>query len=115
MLEQKAPGKFMVLPMEGVNATDEALYANTELLTAQAADVEILVEELLKTWREINANPADTADHPFGVWTLPPSSRTRPYSEGADANDPKFDRTKYDAIGESDRMTLKFRKPGAAA
>jgi predicted methyltransferase len=64
---------------------------------------------------EINANPADTADHPFGVWTLPPSSRTRPYSEGADANDPKFDRTKYDAIGESDRMTLKFRKPGAAA
>jgi predicted methyltransferase len=64
---------------------------------------------------EINANPADTADHPFGVWTLPPSSRTRPYSEGADANDPKFDRTKYDAIGESDRMTLKFRKPTTAA
>lgn len=64
---------------------------------------------------EINANPADTADHPFGVWTLPPSSRTRPYSEGADAHDPKFDRTKYDAIGESDRMTLKFRKPAASA
>jgi predicted methyltransferase len=64
---------------------------------------------------EINANPADTADHPFGVWTLPPSSRTRPYSEGADAHDPKFDRTKYDAIGESDRMTLKFQKPAAPA
>ena len=31
----------------------------------------------------------------------------------ADAHDPKFDRTKYDAIGESDRMTLKFRKPAA--
>jgi NitT/TauT family transport system substrate-binding protein len=62
MLEQKAPGKFAVLPMEGVNATDEALYANTEFLTAQAADVEILVEELLKTWREINANPAVVAD-----------------------------------------------------
>ncbi|HEY6644359.1 hypothetical protein [Povalibacter sp.] len=60
---------------------------------------------------EINANPADTADHPFGVWTLPPVSRTRPYSEGPDAHDPNFDRTKYDAIGESDRMTLKFRKP----
>ena len=64
---------------------------------------------------EINANPKDTKDHPFGVWTLPPTKRTRPYSEGQDANDPKFDRSKYDAIGESDRMTLKFRKPAAAA
>ena len=63
---------------------------------------------------EINANQADTKDHPFGVWTLPPTKRTRPYSEGEDANDPKFDRTKYDAIGESDRMTLKFRKPQTA-
>ncbi len=60
---------------------------------------------------EVNANPADTKDHPFGVWTLPPTKRTRPYSEGPDAHDPKFDRTQYDAIGESDRMTLKFRKP----
>jgi predicted methyltransferase len=60
---------------------------------------------------EINANPKDTADHPFGVWTLPPTRRTRPYSEGANAHDPNFDRAKYDAIGESDRMTLKFRKP----
>lgn len=64
---------------------------------------------------EINANALDTKDHPFGVWTLPPTKRTRPYSEGADAHDPNFDRTKYDAIGESDRMTLKFRKPQAAA
>jgi predicted methyltransferase len=64
---------------------------------------------------EINANASDTKDHPFGVWTLPPTKRTRPYSEGPDAHDPKFDRTKYDAIGESDRMTLKFRKPQAAA
>ncbi|MBM0108076.1 class I SAM-dependent methyltransferase [Steroidobacter sp. S1-65] len=60
---------------------------------------------------EINANAKDTKDHPFGVWTLPPTKRTRPYSEGADAHDPNFDRAKYDAIGESDRMTLKFRKP----
>lgn len=64
---------------------------------------------------EINANPKDTKDHPFGVWTLPPTKRTRPYSEGADANDPKFDRSKYDAIGESDRMTLKFRKPASGS
>ncbi|WP_306252585.1 class I SAM-dependent methyltransferase [Parvularcula sp. IMCC14364] len=56
---------------------------------------------------QINANPADTADHPFGVWTLPPSARTSATREP----DPDFDRTPYDAIGESDRMTLKFRKP----
>ena len=57
---------------------------------------------------EINANPKDTKDHPFGVWTLPPVRRTAPAGQPAD---PGFDRTKYDAIGESDRMTLRFRKP----
>jgi predicted methyltransferase len=67
----------------------------------------------LEASSEINANAADTRDHPFGVWTLPPTARTRPYSEGPDAHDPAFDRSKYDAIGESDRMTLKFRKPAA--
>jgi predicted methyltransferase len=49
---------------------------------------------------EINANPKDTRDHPKGVWTLPPSYRLGDQ-----------DREKYTAIGESDRMTLKFRKP----
>jgi predicted methyltransferase len=57
---------------------------------------------------EINANPADTKDHPFGVWTLPPVRRS---SESPGQEDPNFDRAKYDAIGESDRMTLKFVKP----
>jgi predicted methyltransferase len=58
---------------------------------------------------DINANPKDTADHPFGVWTLPPSRATVPYGSGKPA-DPTFDRGKYDAIGESDRMTLRFTK-----
>lgn len=49
---------------------------------------------------EINANPKDTRDHPSGVWTLPPVLRLGDQ-----------DREKYLAIGESDRMTLKFRKP----
>lgn len=49
---------------------------------------------------EINANPADDRDHPKGVWTLPPSLRMG-----------ELDRQRYIAIGESDRMTLKFRKP----
>ena len=57
---------------------------------------------------EINANPKDTKVHPFGVWTLPPARRS---SETRGAEDPDFDRAKYDAIGESDRMTLMFRKP----
>ncbi len=57
---------------------------------------------------EINANPKDTKDHPFGVWTLPP---VRSSSAGGAPVDPKFDRAKYDAIGESDRMTLRFVKP----
>ena len=49
---------------------------------------------------EINANPRDDRDHPNGVWTLPPTSRH-------DAED----RQMYQAIGESDRMTLRFIKP----
>ena len=57
---------------------------------------------------EINANPADTADHPFGVWTLPPVSAT----SDREGNTPEgFDAAAYAAIGESDRMTLKFMKP----
>ncbi len=48
---------------------------------------------------EINANPNDTADHPKGVWTLPPSYRLK-----------DKDRAKYESIGESDRMTLLFKK-----
>lgn len=57
---------------------------------------------------EINANPKDDKDHPFGVWTLPPTRlsapRGQPPKEG-------FDHGPYDAVGESDRMTLRFRKP----
>ncbi len=49
---------------------------------------------------EINANKKDTKDYEKGVWTLPPT-----YAEG------DKDKAKYDAIGESDRMTLKFVKP----
>jgi predicted methyltransferase len=63
---------------------------------------------MLEARSEINANPKDTKDHPFGVWTLPPTRRSAPAGQPVD---PNFDHTKYDAIGESDRMTLKFRKP----
>ncbi|MDP3856820.1 MAG: methyltransferase [Stagnimonas sp.] len=53
---------------------------------------------------EINANPRDTKDHPKGVWTLPPRLALG-----------EQDRDKYLAIGESDRMTLRFVKPAKAA
>ncbi|MEP7041486.1 MAG: methyltransferase [Dokdonella sp.] len=49
---------------------------------------------------EINANPKDTKDYPKGVWTLPPTLTLK-----------EQDKDKYLAIGESDRMTLKFVKP----
>jgi predicted methyltransferase len=55
---------------------------------------------LLSSKSDINANPRDTKDYAGGVWTLPP---TLQYGDQ--------DRDKYLAIGESDRMTLKFLKP----
>jgi len=58
---------------------------------------------------DLNANARDSRDHPFGVWTLPPTLRTSPLGQ---EDDPRFDTSPYEAIGESDRMTLKFRKPG---
>lgn len=55
---------------------------------------------VLEARSEINANPQDTKDYAQGVWTLPPSYRLG-----------ERDRAKYQAIGESDRFTLRFRKP----
>jgi predicted methyltransferase len=49
---------------------------------------------------EVNANPKDTKNYPCGVWALPPDYRLG-----------NIDRAKYEAIGESDRFTLKFVKP----
>ncbi len=51
---------------------------------------------------DINANPKDNHDHPKGVWTLPPTLALG-----------DKDKAKYEAIGESDRMTLRFVKPAA--
>jgi predicted methyltransferase len=64
---------------------------------------------VLEAESDINANPKDTKDHPFGVWTLPPTSQSAP--RGGGAAPAGFDPAKYKAIGESDRHTLRFRKP----
>jgi predicted methyltransferase len=66
---------------------------STVVKLAQNAGFKLVAES------KVNANPKDTHDYPKGVWTLPPG-----YAEG------ETDKAKYAAIGESDRMTLKFIK-----
>ncbi|QNM82774.1 class I SAM-dependent methyltransferase [Sphingomonas sabuli] len=83
---------------EGASAERERnsgyIKASTVKALAAAAGFRLAAES------DINANPQDTADWPEGVWTLPPSFALK-----------DKDRAKYAAIGESDRMTLKFVKP----
>jgi predicted methyltransferase len=77
-------------------ADDRSGYVDTETVIKLATDAGFqLVEQ-----SEINANPKDSKDYEKGVWTLPPSLALG-----------DVDRDKYLAIGESDRMTLKFVKP----
>ena len=73
-------------------------YLTEEVVIKLATDAGFVLEAR----SEINANPKDDTDHPNGVWTLPPTNRH-------DAEDAE----QYRAIGESDRMTLRFRKPAA--
>jgi predicted methyltransferase len=79
------------------NQTAEKGYLpeKTVIDAAQAVGFELVEKS------EVNGNPKDTRDHPQGVWSLPPS-----------LDGEEKDKSKYIAIGESDRMTLKFRKPG---
>ena len=81
-------------------------YVQTALVKALAKEAGFVLDGQ----SEINANPKDNGDHPFGVWTLPPVRRSAARGETPAAD---FDRAKYDAIGESDRMTLRFVKPPA--
>ncbi len=84
-----APGT----PIEAMKKTGYVTEEYVQQL-AQAAGFRLAAKS------EINANPKDTKDYADGVWTLPPS-----FKRGDQ------DRAKYQAIGESDRMTLKFVKP----
>lgn len=90
---------------EGLNVADTAstgyVPESYVIRAAQAAGFE------LDARSELNANAQDDRDHPFGVWTLPPVRR----SEQGDRTLTEAERTAFDAIGESDRMTLRFRKP----
>jgi len=61
---------------------------------------------------DVNANPHDNRDHPFGVWSLAPSLRTSPLGH---PDNPHYDTGPYRAIGESDRMTLRFERPSGSS
>jgi predicted methyltransferase len=80
--------------------TQDAKASSGYLHTAYVQRMAQSVGFTLAASAEINANPKDTADHPNGVWALPPT-----YANKDAARD------KYAAIGESDRMTLRFVKP----
>ncbi|AQR60709.1 methyltransferase [Brevundimonas sp. LM2] len=69
---------------------------------------------VLEARSELNANPRDDRDHPYGVWSLPPNRVSAP-RDGVTTDRPtpltEAERAALDAVGESDRMTLRFRKP----
>ena len=97
---------------EGLNADATAPFGYVSesyvIHAAQAAGF------VLDARSELNANPKDDRDHPYGVWTLPPVRTSAPREGNAmDRPTPltEAERAEYDAIGESDRMTLRFRKP----
>lgn len=97
----KPGGVFGIVQHRGEPGTDAETMKKTAYVTEEAViEFAELAGFELDGRSEINANPRDTKDYEGGVWTLPPSLQ-----EG------DKDREKYLAIGESDRMTLRFRKP----
>ena len=96
------PGGMLGIVQHRAKPTATADYTDGSNGYLRQADVVNLVTAMgfeLAGTSEVNANPKDTADYPGGVWTLPPV-----YS------DKDGDRARYTAIGESDRMTLLFRR-----
>ena len=89
VVEHRAPESFNLQQMVDSGYVSEGYVKKL----AQRAGFEFVASS------EINANAKDNKNHPNGVWSLPPTLR------GDEA-----DQDKYVAIGESDRMTLKFRK-----
>jgi predicted methyltransferase len=115
-------GVFRTLRPGGVFGVEQHRAASTGIQDP-AAGTGYVQEEYVKTLAreagfefagasDINANPNDDRDHPFGVWTLPPTLRTSPLGQ---PENPDFNSGPYAAIGESDRMTLKFRRPMSGA
>ena len=95
------PGGILGVVQHRAAAGSDPLLTAKKGYVSEAAVKEIAANAgfVFEASSEINANPEDTRDHPEGVWTLPPSYRLG-----------DVDKEKYAAIGESDRMTLRFRK-----
>jgi len=97
----KPGGTLGVVDHRARPGTDLATMKESGYLTeALVIDLAQKAGFVLAAKSEVNANPKDTTDHPNGVWTLPPNNQ---HDAADDA--------KYKAIGESDRMTLRFTKP----
>lgn len=71
VLQQEGGGKFKRLELGDVNATDEALYASQEYIENNADELQVLLEEILRTWREIDENPAVVAEYREQYGLLP--------------------------------------------
>ena len=97
----KPGGIFGVVEHRAEAGTSIAMMKKSGYVTEEHA-IEIAKNHgfVLVAKSEVNANPKDTKNHPKGVWTLPPSLRLK-----------EQNKKKYLAIGESDRMTLLFKKP----
>ena len=91
VVEHRAPDNYTIDEMH------KSGYVSEKIAIQYAERVGFIFEEKA----EINANPLDTKDHKYGVWTLPPTLKSANSDE----------RKKYMKIGESDRMTLRFVKP----
>lgn len=91
-------------PGTSVERMVESGYVTEDQVIAFAREAGFALEERA----EINANAADTKDYPQGVWTLPPGFALCRNMEAGPEQDAC--KQKYRAIGESDRMTLRFRK-----
>lgn len=94
---------------EGLNAAEVAStgYVPESYVIHEARNAGFVLEAR----SELNANPKDDHDHPFGVWTLPPIRQSAARNDPSGRTLTAEERAAFDAIGESDRMTLRFRKP----
>lgn len=105
MFEVLKPGGVLGIEQHRACAGDSAARTYTSGYLPQPYVIERIEKAgfVFEAESHVNANSWDTRDHPKGVWTLPPS-----FALG------EKDREKYAKIGESDRMTLRFRKPASA-
>lgn len=99
----KPGGTLGVVDHRGKPGTDAETLAKSGYITEETViALATGAGFVLDARSEVNANPKDDTDHPNGVWTLPPTNR----------HEPK-DAELFRPVGESDRMTLRFRKPAA--